>query len=126
MDLFSGSGTTSSESEDEDLTQKGPDASKSTSATEKEPSGGIENNVDVGIDTLTGTKDIPYCHESPFSSDRGLYFETIDDEQLKDLLAKQGPCQPTEDQLSFNTDFRGRKFSSTRYFITTPMGINKS
>ena len=74
--------------EAEDLTQKGPDASKSTSTTEKEPSGGIENNVDVGIDTLTGTKDISYRHESPFPSDRGLYFETIDDEQLKDLLAK--------------------------------------
>ena len=71
------------------------------------PSRDIENNVDVGIDTFTGTKDISYRHESPFPSDRGLYFETIYDEQLKDLLAKQGPCEPTEDQLSFNTDFRG-------------------
>lgn len=58
-----------------------------------------------------------------FPSDRGLYPEFIGDKGLKDILAKQGACQPNEDQISFPADSKGRKFSSTRYSTTTSVGM---
>ena len=114
---LSGGDATSSESDNENMIQQSPDTSKA-STTEKKYTEDVEDYVEdiVIITGDTGPKDvnIAFHSESSFSSDRGLYSETVGNEKLKDLLAKQGPCQPTEDQLSFDMDARGRKFSITR------------
>lgn len=99
------------------------DAASGTSDVDNAIKSSVSDDV-IDVQCISeNTESGSFQHAHTFPSDRGLYQQHITDTDLKDLLAKHGACQPNEDQVAFPTGDDGRKFSSSRYFITNVAGI---